>query len=122
MLRTALLRPGLLEIASEGMQRLRLAEGPEIPYTADRLRMALPLQPGAPLALRRRHRAVTCAPACRPAGDASASLTIGSLDLHLEFRPAAQAGEPALQFSLECRGDRSAGVRSPGRSVRGLPA
>ncbi len=99
VLRTALLRPGLLEVASEGMQRLRLAEGPDIPYTADQLRMTLPLQQGAPP----RSAAIT-AEALRagmPAGgDATASLMIGSLDMHLEFKPAAQSGEAALGFSV----------------------
>jgi hypothetical protein len=99
VLRADLLRPGLLEVASEGMQRLRLAGGPEIPYTADQLRMALPLQPGAPPG----SATVTARDlrASMPAGgDTTASLTIGSLDLHLEFQPAAQAGETALGFSF----------------------
>jgi hypothetical protein len=99
VLRADLLRPGLLDVASEGMQRLRLAGRPEIPFTADQLRMALPLQPGAPprsatIIARDLHATV-------PAGaETSGSLTIGSLDLHLEFKPAAQAGETALGFAF----------------------
>ncbi len=100
VLRIALLRPRLLEVVSDGMQRLRLADGPEIPYRADRLHIALALQPGAPP----RSAEVTAhnLRAGMPAGgDAPASLTVGSLDLHLEFKTAAQAGEAALVFSLD---------------------
>jgi hypothetical protein len=121
VLQIALMRPGTLEIASEGMQRLRLAEGQEIPYTADQLRMTLPLQPGAPP-----RSATVTAQALRagmPAGgDASASLTIGSLDLHLDLKPAAQAGEAALQFSLnaEAVGLPAPFARPLGPRVAGL--
>jgi Uncharacterized protein conserved in bacteria (DUF2125) len=121
VMRTALMRPALLEIASEGMQRLRLADGPEIPYTADHLRMMLPLQPGAPP-----RSATITAQALRagiPAGgDASASLTIGSLDLHLDFKAAAQAGEAALQFALnvEAVGLPAPLARPLGARVAGL--
>ena len=100
VLRIALLRPKVLEIASEGAQHLRFAEGMEIPYTADRLRVTLPLLPGAPP----RTAALTVHDlrAGIPAGrGAAASLTIGSLRLHLESRPAAQAGDAALAFLLD---------------------
>jgi hypothetical protein len=99
VLRVALLRPGLLEVASDGMQRLRLADGPEIPYRADRLRLTLPLHSGAPP----RSAEVTARNlrAGMPGGgDVPVSLTVGSLDLSLEIRLAAQAGEPAVAFSL----------------------
>jgi hypothetical protein len=100
VLRTDLLQPGLLDVASEGIQRLRLGEGPEIPYTADQLRLALPLQSGVPP-----RSAVVTARDLRAGmptgGDATASLTVGLLDLHLEFRPVAQAGEAALGFAFD---------------------
>src|SRR4051812_25616771 len=91
VLRIGLLRPGLLEVAAEGGQRVRLGEAAEIPYRADRLRMTLPMQSGAPP-----HVADISAQNLRagmPAGDeGSAGLTVGSADLHLESRPSAQAG------------------------------
>jgi hypothetical protein len=100
VLHIGLLRPGLLEVAAEGMQRVRLGEGAEIPYRADRLRMALPLQPGTPP--RTAHINAQNLRAGMPAGgDGTTGLTVGSLNLNLESRPAAQAGEPALTFSLD---------------------
>jgi hypothetical protein len=118
VLRVALLQPGLLEVASEGAQRLRLAGGPEIPYAAEQLHMALPLQPGAParFAVVTAHDLRASIPA---GGDATASLTIGSIDLQLEFRPAAQSGESALGFSLnaEAVGLPAAFARSLGPRI-----
>jgi len=46
-LRVSLLRPGVLDVAAGGMQHIRFADNPEVPYTADRLRVVLPLQPDA---------------------------------------------------------------------------
>jgi hypothetical protein len=126
VMRVALLRPGLLEVASGGMQRLRLGEGPEIPYTADRLQVALPLQTGA-----QPHSADLAARDLRagmPAGgDATVGLTVGSLRLHLESRPAAQAGEPALDFSLAAEAvgppafiARSLGPRIASLTLKGM--
>ncbi len=93
-----LLQPRLLTIAGEGMQRLRLGELPEIPYTADRLHAEIPLEPGVPA-----HVADIAARDLRagmPAGkDATSGLTIGLLQMHGEFRPAAPQGEPALAFT-----------------------
>lgn len=100
VLRTDLLRPGLLDVASEGMQRLRLAEAPELAYIADQLRMALPLQPGSSP----RSAAITVhdlRAGVSTGGDTTGSLTVGVLNLHLEFMPAAQAGEAALGLSLD---------------------
>jgi hypothetical protein len=98
-LRLALLRPGLLEVAAEGMQRVRLADGPDIPYTADRLRIALPLPSGAPP--RSAEIIARGLRAGMPTGaDVAAGMTIGELHLSLDFRQAAQSGEPALAFSL----------------------
>ena len=103
VLRIALLHPRMLEIASDGMQRLRLGDGPEIPYTADRLRVVLPLQSGVPA-----HSAALAANNLRAgmptAVDSASALTIGSLRLHWDMRPAAPSGEPALAFSLDADG------------------
>jgi hypothetical protein len=98
-LRVALWRPGVLEIAAEGRQRFRLAENPEISFTADRLRIALPLTSGAPP-----HSVDVAAHNLRAGlqtgGEAAAGVTVGQLQLHTDFRQAAQSGEPALAFSL----------------------
>src|SRR6185437_13333735 len=48
ILRTTLLHPRTLEITSQGAQRLRVGDGPEIPYAAGSMRLALPLNLGAP--------------------------------------------------------------------------
>lgn len=94
-----LLHPGLLSVAAEGMQRLRLSSLPEIPYTADRLRADVPLEPGVPA-----HAADLVASNLRagmPTGkEATRGLTIGLLQAHGEVRPSAPQGEPALAFSL----------------------
>ena len=100
ILRTDLLRPGVLDIASDGMQHLRFADRPEVPYTADRLHLTLPLPPGG------LPRSATIAARDLRAGiptgrDATASLTVATLDLHLDFKPAAQSGEAALGFALD---------------------
>jgi hypothetical protein len=95
-LRVALARPGRLEIAAEGRQRLRLAGTADVPVTADRLRLVLPLGaerwPGfADITADNLHADTPLG------GDAS----VGSLRLHLDFRPEAQSGEPAVEFSLQ---------------------
>jgi hypothetical protein len=98
-LRVALLRPGQLDIAAEGAQHLRLADGPDLPYTADRLRVILPLQSGVPP----RSADITARNlrAGMPSGgDVAAGMTIGLLHLNVDMRPSAQAGEPALAFAL----------------------
>lgn len=100
ILRTALLHPRTLEIMSQGTQRLRLGDGPEIPYTVGRLRLALPLRPDAPPELA--ELAADNLRAALPTRiDPASALTIKSLRLHLEMRHAAASGEPALAFSLE---------------------
>ena len=99
VLRIGLLRPRMLEVALQGMQRLRLAEGREIPYVADRLHATLPLQAGVPP----RSIDITASNlrAGMPTGTGTASaLTVGSLHLYAEIRPGAQSGEPAVAFSI----------------------
>jgi hypothetical protein len=98
-LRVGLLRPGRLEVAAEGAQRLRLADGPDLPYTADRLRIIMPLQSGAPP----RSADITARnlrAGMPTGGDAVAGMTIGLLHANFELRPSAQSGEPALAFGL----------------------
>jgi hypothetical protein len=98
-LRVSLLRPGVLDVAAGGMQHIRFADNPEVPYTADRLRVVLPLQPDvAPQAM---DVTVQNLRAGMPAGkDATAGLTVGLLQLHADIRQPEQSADPALAFSL----------------------
>ena len=98
-LRVRLWRPGMLEVVAQGEQKLRLAGGPEIPYTADRLHIAIPLQAGAPpqsadlTALHLRADVPT-------GGDATSALTVGVLRLNMAFQQGTKSAEPALAFLL----------------------
>jgi len=94
----ALLQPHTLEIKTEGMQRIRLAGGPEIFFTADRLRGWLPLGPdmapqSADLAATNLRAGILAGP------DAALDLSIGSLRIRAVTKPAATA-ESALAISL----------------------
>ena len=102
VLGVALLHPRALSIGMEGMQRLRLAEGPDIPFTADRFRATVPLEPGVPA--RAVDVAVTNLRAGVP-GEAAAGetvphgLTVALMQMHAELKPAAAQGEPAIPFT-----------------------
>lgn len=94
----ALLHPRTLSLSFEGMQRLRLADGPDIPYTADRLHASIPLEPGVPA--RSVDISATNLRAGLPeGGTATNGLTIALLQTHLDSRPAAAQGEPAVSFT-----------------------
>jgi hypothetical protein len=95
-LRLALWQPGLLEIMPAGEQRLRVSGRPEVSYTADRLKVTVPLS-AAPWPSYADVVADHLRAAIARADNASAE----SLQLHLGFRPQAQAGEPALAFALQ---------------------
>jgi hypothetical protein len=103
VLRVALLRPRALSIVAEGAQRLRVAESPEIPYTADRLEAVVPLgpRPAPPSA----DILASNIRAGMPSGrETAGSLTVGLLQAHLELRPSAPQGEPALAFAISAEG------------------
>jgi hypothetical protein len=94
VLRVALPRPGLLRIAAKGTQRLRLAAKPEVSFTADRMDVEFPLQPSrVPPFL---DVIVEHARGNTPGDDAS----VDSVRLHVDIRPEAQSGDPALAFAL----------------------
>lgn len=97
VLRVALWQPRLLNIAAAGAQRLRLAEGPDIPFRADKMRLVFPLEPGIP-----RWSDLTIAQlrAGMPAGDTAVGLTVGDLRAHGDLRPAAPQGEAAITFAV----------------------
>ncbi len=115
ILRVSLLRPGVLDVAAGGMQHIRFADNPEVPFTADRLRVVLPLQPdAAPQAMD-----VTCANlrAGMPAGkDATAGLTVGLLQLHADIRQPEQSGGSCAGI-FAARGRNQSAARC-GRAAR----
>lgn len=86
-------RPHDLEIDAEGAQRLRLAASPDIPYTADRLQLLVPLQADPSVqALNLRGEALR---ASVPAAGATDILTLDRLDVDATARPAAGKGQTA---------------------------
>jgi hypothetical protein len=95
VLHVALARPGLLDMVTEGGQRLRLAGYPEIPFTADLLRIVVPLRPD-------RWPSFTDVIADNLQADTPIGGNAGvqSLRLHLDFMPEARSGEPTTAFSL----------------------
>jgi len=101
VLRMTLLQPGLLSINTEGSQRVRLGDGPDVPFRADRLRLTFPLERGFP-----RWAEIAVAdlraglPAMGGVGEAAAGLTIGTLTARADFKPAAPQGEAAIAFTL----------------------
>ncbi len=110
VLHVALLRPGLLRIAAKGRQRIRLGRNPEVSYSADRMDVELPLQPAQvppSLDVIVEHMRVDT----QVGDDAS----IGSARLHLDIRPEAQSGDPALIFAL-----RAAAMTLPSGMVHPL--
>jgi len=109
VLRVALVRPSRLDIAAAGQQLLRLAGEAEVHYTADRLRLVVPLWGGA-----RSASADFTADNVRadvPGGEASVEL----VRLHLEILPPAQSGESAIGFRL-----RAEGIGPPAGMMRPL--
>jgi hypothetical protein len=99
-LRVSLLRPWLLELAADGMQRLGIADSPEIPFTADSMMVTLPLHGGGASGRSLDVSAHHLRAGMPMGNDSTAALTIGLARLHLDFRQSAQSGEPALAFAL----------------------
>jgi hypothetical protein len=88
----SLLRPGILLADAEGAQQLRLSGGPDIPFTAGHMRLALPLsnEPWPEfieLNLADLHAG----------GDAG---SIGTLHMRLDINANAGAGESAMSFAM----------------------
>jgi hypothetical protein len=95
VLRVAVTRPDVLEIEPAGRQQLRLPGWPDIPYTADRLRLTLPLQMSSSPAF------IQAEAANLRADTQAGPTTARGLQLHLDLNPDARAGEPGLAVSLQ---------------------
>jgi len=120
VLGVSLLHPGTLTVSAEGMQRLHVASGfaPafDLPFTADRLRATIPLEPGAPareidiaashlragLLMGAQEGGATTGDGAADGGATSgggSGLTVALLSLHAASTPAAAQGEPAISFA-----------------------
>jgi hypothetical protein len=98
VLTVALLHPGRLAIAPEGMQRLRVADGADIPFTADQLAVGVPLDADAPA--RFADLSATNLRVGLPEGGIAANpLTLALVHVHLDSTPAAAQGEAALAIA-----------------------
>ena len=89
VLRVVLWRPTTLQATPEGGQHMRLANGPDVPFTAKRMRLDVRLASAPPYDFDFTSSALR-------AGD----MVVGSLRLHGALRPDAQSGEPALAFTV----------------------
>jgi hypothetical protein len=102
VLRLDLLHPSRLVLRAEGQQQLRLADGPDIPFTAGRLQALLPLQAGTPYPVTIRADALR---AMVPLPTAPASpMTIDRVAAQIGIRPAPVEGEAALTVALTATG------------------
>jgi hypothetical protein len=104
VLQVSLLSPHQLTLSFEGAQRLRLGNGPDIPFTADSMQVQMPIEPGVPprtADLTARNLRAGMPAATNPApGQASAGLTAGLVQIHASMVPSAAQGEPAISFAL----------------------
>ena len=102
VLRLDLLRPLVLRIDAEGAQHLRVADAPDIPYTAARLQLLVPL-PADPSA-----QAIDlhgeALRASIPVAGAADALTLDRLDVDAVLHPAAPQGQAAVSMSVKADG------------------
>lgn len=95
VLRVPILHPATLEIGAAGAGHLRVADSPDIAYTADHLRAAIPLRSGpVPNTLDVHADDLRLA---LPAG----ALSIDRLTAHIGLKPEALQGQPAVSLALE---------------------
>ncbi len=96
VLAVSLFHPRLLTVSLGGSQHVRLGGLPDIPFRADRLHADLPLVPGARTA---DIDAINLRAGLPSANGAAGSVTIALMRAHVETKPAAAQGEPAIGFS-----------------------
>jgi hypothetical protein len=102
VLRLDLRHPRVLQIDAEGQQSLRLGSGPDIPCSAGRLQMLVPLRADPTTqAFDLRGEAVR---AKLPVGGAEDLLTIDRLDVDTVLTPAAQQGQAAVSTTMKANG------------------
>jgi hypothetical protein len=105
-----LLSPGTLQLHADGAQHLRLADLPDVAYTADSLVALLPLEAETPphavsMTIRNLRAGL-------PDVDAAANLTVGLVQFDGAIKPAAPAGEAALTYRLSSEAIALPAVRS----------
>jgi hypothetical protein len=102
VLRLDFFRPLMLRIDADGPQHLRFADAPDIPYTAGRLRLLVPLRADASgQAFELRGEALR---ANVPVGGTDDALTLGRLDVDAVLSPTVPRGEPAVSMSARADG------------------
>jgi len=102
VLRVAPLRPRALRIDAEGAQHLRLSDAPDIPYTAARLQLLVPLQ--ADPSAQALHLHGETLRASLPVAGADDTLTLDRLDADTVVNPAAPQGQAAVSLSASAGG------------------
>jgi len=98
ILRIAALRPTTLQIDASGAGRVRIAGGPDVPYSAGRLVVAVPLR------ATRQPASGTMFAEALTAGQPGRTVTIHDLTTSVRLAPEAIAGESAVSISLNASG------------------
>ncbi len=88
--------PRVLTVSFGGAQHVRIGGSPDIPFCADRLRATFPLTPGASAA---DIESVNLRAGLPLTGGSPGSLLVALLQAHVETKPAAPQGEPAIGFT-----------------------
>src|ERR1700722_17760736 len=102
VLRLALLQPLVLRVAAEGAQHLRVGDSPDVPFTAGRLYLLVPLRadPSAqPLDLHGEALHATI-----PVAGADDTLTVDRLEVDAVLHMVAPQGQPAVSMSVAADG------------------
>lgn len=102
VLRVTLRRPRVMQIDAEGAQHLRLSDAPDIPYTAGRLRLLVPLRADPSAQTVTLHGETLRASVPVAGGDDT--LTLDRLDADVVLNPAAPQGQAAVSLSAAADG------------------
>jgi hypothetical protein len=108
VVRVGLLHPRQLLLLPEATETLRLGEDADVPFTADRLVVTVPLDPGEPPSSA--DLAATNLRVGTARDGAAAALTVALLAGHAAWETAARPGESAVHFALSAE---EIGVPSP---------